>query len=107
MASVLWTPDSMFQDMSSVQRDEAAMIDIALMGSRINWLCDRSRLSMLASVNMLSGNVRSLLCDKSTMRNFLSDFNASTGMSIISFQESFNTCRFLVLRKQSKSTSTM
>lgn len=103
--SVLWIPDKMFQDISKFAKLAAEVSDILLMGSLVNWLCERSRLSMLESVNMLSGKDLNLLWDKSTIRNFFRGLSASAGMSMILFQERRSTCKFFVFLKQSKSIS--
>lgn len=105
IVSVLWIPDKMFQDMSKFAKLAADVSDMLLMGNLVNWLCDRSRLSILQSVNMLSGRDLNLLWDRSTIRSFFKGFRASAGISIISFHEKSSTCRFLVFLKQSKSTS--
>jgi len=104
--SVLWMPDTMFHDMSKLARLMAEEADMLFMGSLVNWLCERSRLSRLESVNALSGNVLSLLRDRSTMRSFFRGLRTSAGISVITFQERNNACRFLLSLKQSRSIST-
>lgn len=94
-------------DKSNSHSVSAAIFVKDVTGIFISKLCDKSSDSMPSSGNRLSGNDFRWLCEMSTTRRSRTVLNRLDGMSARRLCANRRTCKFLVFRNESNSSSSM